>query len=130
MSTTQSVNQPAWKVHVWFPKVAAHLEKMIDELEQIIGGKHPCSYLFPHLSQHWEDINRKTFEGVELLEGWLIIEETRVENEPRKKVTKTFTWDARYITFVFLLILKLQQWNLHKVQQRIQRCCKIFGGDH
>ena len=67
-------------------------------------------YLFPRLSAHWENLNEGTgsFEGVDLLLGWLITEETEdvCNDEPgKKKMKKTYTWNARFlISSLFVLI--------------------------
>lgn len=115
MSLTQSATQPPWKVHEWFPRVMIHLQKAIDDVKSVQNEENsPSVYLFPHLSAHWEDLNDGScsFEGVELLLGWLVTEESEnlcSENLGRKK-RKTFTWNVRYF---FVLFRKLSFVNSH-----------------
>lgn len=99
MTESQSVNLPPWKVPVWFPKVILHLKKAAKGLDDIAQGGQPDPYYFPRLSQNWDDINGEEngkFQGISLLEGWLVTDAVTIENDDGKK-EKTYTWTQRFV---------------------------------
>ena len=94
MTATQSVNLPHLKVSVWFPKVIAHLKESSKGLDDIAQREKPDAFYFPRLYKNWDDINNepnRKFQGVTLLEGWLVTDVVTIENAGGKK-EKTYTW--------------------------------------
>lgn len=103
MTQTQSVNLPPWKVPVWFPKVIIHLKKAAKGLDDIQQGGKPDSFFFPRLSKNWEDINGEEngkFQGISLLQGWLVTDTVVTEKNGKKE--KTYTWTERFVIIYYI----------------------------
>ena len=84
MIKSQAVNTPVWEISVWFPKVMEHMEKVEAHLAAVKYGALPSANLLPKLSENWESISEYSeddedkhgiFQGVELLEGWMLVGE-------------------------------------------------------
>ena len=103
MIKLQALQVPPWKTTVWIPRVldvllsiehtisalreahSAGLENVFQEGET----SRPDKILTPLLYQHWDtlshtDAQQCTFQGVPLLEGWIIVGEVNGDTEDDK----------------------------------------------
>ena len=99
----QAVNLPPWKLVGWFPEVVKCLDKIEENLTDVLDGtEQPHKDLLPRLSKHWKDLCHNEaedchFQGQPLLEGWLVVSEEKVKKKSasgKETMQTTFNWDA------------------------------------
>lgn len=85
----QGLSVPIWKASVWFPKVTADLDALVN-----LAVNSPPESCF-HLSSNISDIKRFIFHGQELVDGWLIVgTEASHSREERSEILK---WKMRQL---------------------------------
>ena len=60
----------------------------------------PDPVLLPRLSESWNELNEGngSFQGIDLLPGWMITDVENLEEVQRKK-NKKYTWSARFLLY-------------------------------
>ena len=95
MVKCQALSVAPWKIVLWFERLVHGLKQMEKELISLRDGEKdvPNEKNLPTLSKHWTeltqpDIEECTFQGTQVLEGWLVMNEDRtstLEAGKRKK---------------------------------------------
>ena len=141
MTKAQSLDQYLWSVTKWWPRVKALLRAMKEDIEKQL---HVVNYevilqkeLFPKLNHHYKDLSKKDAnecmsKNVELLPGWIVINETEEIDDVTNKKTKVIEWVDRTPVDCLEEMASLCETIAEKVESRYtKRVCKaahVLGG--
>ena len=88
MIKSQRLNVSPWKIAIWFPRLIFLLNQIEEELQRLHGSeiRIPNELILPKLAANWLDLTHNNiddcqFKGMQVLEGWLVVnQETTTEN--------------------------------------------------
>ena len=139
MTKAQSLDQYLWSVTKWWPRVKALLRAMKEDIEKQLVNNEVIlqKELFPKLNRHYKDLSKKdanecTSKNVELLPGWMVVNETEEIDDVTNKKTKVIEWVDRTPVDCLEEMASLCETIAEKVESRYtKRVCKaahVLGG--
>ena len=141
MTKAQSLDQYMylWSVTKWWPRVRALLCAMKEDIEkQLVNNEIILQKeLFPKRNHHYKDLSKEDanecmFKNVELLLGWMVVNEAEGIDEVTKKKTKVIEWVDRTPADCLEELASLCETIAEKVESRYTKSvCKaahVLGG--
>ena len=120
----QALDQMVWTITILMPKVKAHLKAAESSLRVQLKNINITtldSYGFPKLSKHYTSINKDdprecVFKGVNLTEGWMVVNND--EDEPVEK----YKWIDRTVQECLEEMLLFIEALLRNIDERMKKC--------